>query len=444
MALSPFWTFLIIALITLTFLFVGIFTVFGRLSPYRVTNEPLPALKPFPNPWVVTNKAGWPLDPLPVPQYCPTCQLYTFTGSNFQPVTPRIQALPDCLGVNCLAQECTQDAKLYPTCYWPDQIFAFDGSHTCGVAKGPTAGTGCITQQGTMVPINTVETYYSNCGSRAPPPCKVGTLDLTILNWSNTQVYPITTQNPNPFKEFYCMQYVPADIYLEEKVYTQPCDISNPDQLWVITRYSYNGVVLYQDDNGSLMSIYNRINSSFLVPEGYVPSNPDIWNPPPGTQTIPLQFTVANNPTSNVSTLIRGVWWMYYDLNLNFDVTIDDQIVNQKASPQIVFIPDYTKVPSQIFPGSLSQYLKAAFSIIPEYQWQDYPQNFVEVTPGQYNYVLNTLGTPVTNTPLQLRPFLSNRNLTLDSQGIWHAAPLQFSTKLLDYTDFSSTVSIIG
>lgn len=444
MALSPFWTFLIIAIVVLVFLFVGIFTVFSRLSPYKVTNEPLPALKPFPNPWVVTNKAGWPLDPLPVPQYCPTCQLYTFTGSNFQPVNPRIQALPNCLGVTCFAQECLPDTKLYPTCYWPDQLFAFDGSHKCGVAQGPTAGTGCVTQQGQTVPIDTVETYYSNCGSRAPPPCKVGTLDLVILNWTNTQVYPITPQNPNPFKEFYCMQYMPNAVFLDETVYTEPCDISVSEQLWVITRYSYNGIVLYQDDNGSLMSIYNRANSSFLIPEGYNPSNPN-WHPPPGTQTIHLQFIKADIPTANVSTLIGGVWWMYYNLNLNFNVTIESQVVNQQASPQIVFIPDYTQVPSPIFPSSLIQYLEGSFSIIPEYQWQDYSQNFEEAaTPGEYNYVLNTLGTPVSNTILQLRPFMSNRNLTTQSQGVWHTAPLQFTTKLLDYTDFSSTVSSIG
>lgn len=444
MTLSPFWTFLIITLIVLIVLLVGIFTVFKRLSPYKVNNAPLPALKPFPNPWVVTNKAGWPLDPDPVPVYCPTCQVYTFAGSNFQPAQPRIQALPACIGTGCFAQECLPDAKLYPTCYWPDQLFAFDGSHKCGVAQGPTAGTGCITQNGENVPIGTVENYYANCGSRAPPPCKAGTLDLAILNWTSSQVYPITPTSPNAFKNFYCMEYTPNAVYDQETVYTQTCNIADSDQLWVITRYSYNGIVLYQDDNGIFMSIYNRANSSFLIPEGYDPSHPSSWSPPPGTQTIRLKFIKADVPTASPNATLTGVWWMYYTLHLNFAVTIDSQIVNQQASPQIVFIPNYSLVPSPIFPGTLASYLSGSFSIIPEYQWQDYSQNFETTsTTGEYQYVLNTLGTPVNNTLLQLRPFLSNRNLVPDSQGIWHQIPLQFYTNLLQYTDFNSTVASV-
>lgn len=432
MAFSPIWTFLIIGiLIIVVLIVVNVTPISKRINlQIKTTSQEFPVVKSIPNPWTVTNTTGSPLDPIvqndcPQCSVCPNCQIYTFrSGAPIAvPVVPKIQNLPDCLSNGtCEKVGCASNGA-YPTCVWPDQTSVFYGTHVCGASFGPIAGTGCITQNGGTVDKGTVETLYTTCPkSSVYPACASGVLDLIVLNWNVNGINPTPTAPENAFSQFFCMTATGA--LGSPIIEVEGCDISQSSQLWVIQEYSYNGVQLYQEKGGQFISIYHRGYSAFLKPVGYNPNNPR-----PVSAVTDLEFySYGNNTPDN-----PGVWWLNYTSKFVFPSS------GESAPPQIVFIPDYTRMPNPIFQDAYITYILGQYSIIPFKTWQDFPENFVNESEGVYTYQRNTIGPPIAGTTLQLKPFLLQRNIS--NPGLFYSLPLQFNTSLVDYTNYNDIVS---
>lgn len=439
MSFSPLWLFLILGIIIVIILIaLNISPVTKRInSSVKVTTQQLPVLKPVPNPWSVSNTQGLPLDPVVQKcdkcknDVCPNCQIYTFKNNVSQPVVPKIQNLPNCLNSGtCYQSDCNLNG-VYPTCVWPDQTSVFYGSHVCKSEQGPFAGTGCASQNGTIVPLNTTETIYDTCGKLNYPVCgpiTSGTLNLMILNWYPNGIEPL---NVNAFDQFYCIQGPNSS---STKFTTSTCDISVFSQLWVIQRYSYDGVGLYQDSSGLFMSIMNRETGSYLIPQGFNPNVPGNWNPSEdfiGLTYYNYGINVPNNP---------GVFWMYYNLPIEFPKNPSG---TEKGAPQFVFVPNYAFVPSTVFLSAFIDYIMNTnpyvYSITPQTIWYAYPENFVSTGENSFTYVRNTVGVPVNGTEIGLRKFTYNLNLT--NPGLFYSLPLQFLSNLVEYTTYNDYVS---
>lgn len=438
MGFSPVNTIIIIVILVVAA--VVIVTVTGILKRINIgvgNGNPSGSYTPQPpDPWEINNTQGYPLDPIdPKP---PVCRLFTFTGgSDYTIVDPRLTQLPNCL-VNGTCSEIPTTTDPYPSCYWPDQIFGFLGQHTCVKAFGPFAGTGCITQNGSSVPVGFVEQYYTTCSISNPKPaCKDGSINLLIFNWNADAIVPQTDPSINPLKKFSCLNYS-RDVDL---LSLNTCDIRNSEQIWLITRYSYNGFTLIEDKAGNFFSIKDRITGKYLAPAGYTFLNRGEWInnniPAPEGGEINLQM---------IPKIDEGVWWMFHQGDRNFMCTnFYPSVIPQfdcKAPPQIVFVPDYTQVPAASFEYDLRVYLQQAWSISVPITKEDLTENFVEmesiVPPFLFEYENNVVAPPDTETlEVVIKPFQVNRKVSND---VWSEVPFMLSTYQIEYSSYPQLI----
>lgn len=412
-------------------------------------NQPasLPPIKPESSPWLIKSKT-FPLDPiLPPPngQYCPICQLYTFGGSVAQMGKPILRDLPGCISDHtCIAAECPENKSSYPVCVWPDQVFAFYGSHLCGPAQIPNAAGTCMTQNGQAVPPGYVESYYDSCGTtqscnKTSPNM---TMDLLVINWDYGEITPT---NINPLSKFFCLENkpVPDPVPVDFSAFTwEICDIGKnlePSQVWVITRYTYDTITLSPDPAGFLMSIMNRNTGEYLMPKTFTPADVPGWvltNIPAGDKTLELDFYQA--PTGQT---YPGVWWALYTHGM-YPPYIDFPCPGQSSyqcipAVQLVFIPDYTLVPSYLLPSQLINYLMASYSLNVIVNRDDLNGNFVDNGNGTWTMNLNTVGPQTLGTNGVLRKFFIPRNLTNPN---WTQPPVTVNTFFMEYSQYPNYV----
>lgn len=403
----------------------------------------LPPIKPESSPWIVNSKTS-PLDPvLPPPGNagCPVCQLYTFGSSKFQISQPNLRELPDCVDAGtCKAEPCPPaTGSTYPTCNWPDQAFAFMGYHVCGTSQVPNAAGTCITQTGQAVPPGYKETYYDSCLSNNPTCNKNSpnmTMDLVMINWDYGGMTP---SQENPLSKFFCME---LENITTNTINWEICNIGAnfiPTQVWIITRYSYDTINLVADPTGPLMSIMNRDTGKYLIPKGFTPNSVPAWvasNIPAGNKT--LELDLYQTPTGEINP---GVWWALYTSGM-YPPYIDfpcpgESSYQCKAATQLVFIPDYTLIPSSFLPAQLISYLTSAYSINVTQERDDISENFTYNGNGTWTMTLKNMGSATAGTSVLLRQFYVERNLTNPD---WTQPPVTVNTFLMDYSQYPNYV----
>lgn len=381
------------------------------------------SLQQIKSPWYV-NTTEWPLDPFPVPQGCPTCQIYTFQPSTpFQPAIPRLQDLKSCLDAGtCVAEPC---GLTYPTCYLPDQLGAFLGSHNCISGPSGFAGTGCLSQTGQTVPIGSSETYYDSCGNKKYPPCIDNNSNLTygmfVLNWG-LGGYNVTP-NQNPMSNFICLQADNLNTTFTPSVSVQTCNIgvndSEKSQLWIFKSYTFTNVVnstttgIIPDKNGSFYSIQNHRTGAYLIPTTYNPITKIFTHPEVATGNAEVNLQLWYAPSAQD----EPICW-YWVQGVQADNTIfntENYFPTSKIDSAFLFVPDYSKFPSPEYGMAFKSTIFAtsgpqvstpetiqnnfAFYISPVYNhlYSNYIKRYQEDQYTSYDIFTNNLINPTTH-----------------------------------------------
>lgn len=309
--------------------------LYGCFTPYRappLTSSLALSQYQIPSPWS---------SPIASTDAQGSCQLYTFTGNNHQPATPKYSTFPACLTNNT----CTVLNK-QQTCTDADQVYAQKVSHICQVDKGPTGGTGCLKQDGTRAKMGESEVYFRPCNTKNPV-CG-GTLALIDLTFnpatfksgdiSTTQCLSVTTATQNPDHSF------------SANVVGASCNIGDINQLLRIERFDMKSDgSLSTNSSGLLGRISHRQTGACLAPTlnrsakgTYDPTN---YNP-----TGPLSLVPCNTGSLN------GVWW-----GLAAPTPAPDQ--SSTSPQQIVYIPDVTKLPDLSNADNVWTFLKSTNAI---------------------------------------------------------------------------------
>ena len=256
------------------------------------------------------------------------CQVYTFIGSNSQPATPNYSTLPACLGNNtCQIMNSTQ------TCTDADQILAQKVSHTCQMKQGPSAGTGCIKQDGTMATNGETEIYFRSCGNTNSQ-CggTIALLDLTFNPSTFTSGKISTTQ---------CISIPQSSVTVNPNntitanIVAASCNIDDLTQLLRIERFDLNSDgSVSSDSSGLLGRITHRETGACLAPTMNLNAQ-GTYDPTNYSSSGALSLVPCSTGTMD------GVWWGFVPPTPNPN--------NSSAAPQqLVYIPDVTKVPSDL------------------------------------------------------------------------------------------------
>lgn len=197
---------IIIAIIVIIILFV-----LGMGWWFRNRNPATPQVTKY------TAPLGWGPE-MPGPNSLKnTCQLYQFPSSSninnvYMPGTPTFN--PDILNQ-------LQGSQTVPSCLDFNQLVAQQVTHTCQAPLGVVDGqiTRCFLLDGGTTGLNGSEIYYSNNNCPALQPCP-GALSLISVNFDPETATPncltVDTSNNN--------------------VYMSPCDPTNNNQIFRITR----------------------------------------------------------------------------------------------------------------------------------------------------------------------------------------------------------------
>ncbi len=227
-----------------------------------------------------------------------TCSVYTFIGGQYTPAAPSYSQLNTGRGfyINKFYSEPNSSIPP-PTCIDSDQLFAYTYKHTCQNPQGSSSGAGCIlsvdtyipgigvTGAGSYVPVNTVEgNYQDGLSSKLYGQCTPsnlannyansvycqGNIGLIIPNFKPQPNYNSTGPTGNVcLNGLYGQTGGVSSIgnigYFN--LNTLPCDLSDPGQIFRMTRYTVNsdGSVT-QDDNGNVASIVHRYTGYYLAP----------------------------------------------------------------------------------------------------------------------------------------------------------------------------------
>jgi len=226
------------------------------------------------------------------------CSVYTFIGGQYTPAAPSYSQLNTGRGFYINKYYSDPNSNIPPpTCIDTDQLFAYTYKHTCQNPQGSSSGSGCIlsvdtyipgigvTGPGNYAPINTVEGNYqdgfssklygqctpSNLANNYPNSvyCQ-GNIGLIIPNFKPQPNYNSTGVTGNMcLNGLYGQTGGVSSIgnigYFN--LNTLPCDLSDPGQIFRMTRYTVNsdGSVT-QDDNGNVASIVHRYTGYYLAP----------------------------------------------------------------------------------------------------------------------------------------------------------------------------------
>lgn len=211
----------------------------------------------------------------PVPSSNPaknTCQLYTFPTAVLNVEGYTGTAVPGTPTFNADILDNLQGISRYPTCLDTDQIMAQQVTHTCYAPNGVVDGsiTRCFLLSGGVTGLGGSETYYTNSQCAKISPC-LGQLSLVSIN------FQAPTQS-----NIYCLQSNGTG----GTITMQPCDPSNPQQLFRVTRVDpgQNPASLQpgQGQNGLLAQILDRNTGLCVVPGNTTIStiyNPEYLNP---------------------------------------------------------------------------------------------------------------------------------------------------------------------
>jgi hypothetical protein len=245
-----------------------------------------------------------------------TCSVYTFIGGQYTPAAPSYNQLNTGRGfyVNKFYSDPNSNIPP-PTCIDPDQLFAYTYKHTCQNPQGSSSGAGCIlsvdtyipgigvTGAGVYAPINTTEGNYqdgfsskiygqctpSNLANNYPNSvyCQ-GNIGLIVPNFKPQPNYNSTGPTGNMclnglYGQTGGLSAIGNIGYFD--LNTLPCDLSDPGQIFRMTRYTVNsdGSVT-QDDNGNVASIVHRYTGYYLAPN------------------IAVDFTTQKDNTGDIST----------------------------------------------------------------------------------------------------------------------------------------------
>lgn len=328
--LTIFFVVLVIVIIILIVIYLS-----GGFTPYATPSlTPNFALSQYkiPSPWsspiASTDAEG-------------VCRLYTFTGSNHQPVGPKYSTLAAGLANNtCKVLNKDQ------TCRDVDQVYAQKVSHICQVDKGPTGGTGCLKQDGTRARAGESEVYFRACNNQSSA-CG-GTLALINLTFnpatfrsgdlSTSQCLNVTNATLNPDKTY------------SANVVSASCDISDINQLLRIERFSLKSDgSLSVDSSGLLARISHRQSGACLAPT-LNPSSKGTYDPTNYEATGALSLVSCNTGS------LSGVWW-----GLSQPTPAPDK--SSTSPQQIVYIPDITKLPDLSNATSVWTFLQSTKAI---------------------------------------------------------------------------------
>jgi hypothetical protein len=226
------------------------------------------------------------------------CSVYTFIGGQYTPAVPSYSAL-NSGGRGFYTNKYVAGSQNIPipTCIDSDQLFAYTYQHTCENPQGSSSGAGCIltvptnvqgfgvTGAGSYVPAGTIEgNYQDGLSSKIYGQCTpsnlantysnssycMGNIGLIIPNFQPQPLYNSTGSTGNM-----CMNGLYGqtggttnigDIGFYN-VNTVECDLSDPGQIFRMTRYTVNpDGTTTQDDNGNVASIVHRYTGYYLAP----------------------------------------------------------------------------------------------------------------------------------------------------------------------------------
>jgi len=182
------------------------------------------------------------------------CQLYEFPTSLID-IDNVPTAVPGNPTFNPLILDNLQGVVRYPTCLDPDQTLAQQLQHTCIAPAGVVDGaiTRCFLINGGTTGLSGTESFYTDSGCSAVPPC-AGELSLVSINFQ-APVVPIS-----------CIQNEGTGA----NVTMQTCNPSVPDQLFRVTRIdpgqNPNTLQPGQGQNGLIAQILDRNSGLCLLP----------------------------------------------------------------------------------------------------------------------------------------------------------------------------------
>jgi len=528
---------LILAIILLTVcVFIIVYLFAGTRKTGKITTPNVPVIPPLSSPWT-KESTTWPLDPV---NPADPCNLWTFYSTNAQIPIPSFSHIPSCITDKTCRKELND-----PGCYWPNQIYALHGSHTCN-KLGEFPGTNCLLVNGTPAPIGTSETLYASCGKNSPAACK-GTLAFLILNWNIGLVSQTSTLVLNPLQNLSCLTFSPTvntvnltdpkdlkivstsdsstlsgfyatdfiqtatsddqftlqtgdqflsisegklvlssneqewvfrdgnlgtttdsrvvtcysppdpclmelpNINLDQKFRAQitpqktlslsPCSIGQVGQLWIVQTYTFDGFKLNVDPKGDLFSIQEQSTGLFLTPIGFSWDSRDTWISAnvPSTGKTPIELEIA-------STNSLGVWWTLYNGQAANTFTCAPQLPSPPSptplcggSIQIVFVPDFAKIPSDIFADQYIEYLSKSWSINFPQSFMDIDPNFSQNNTDPYFTFTPNLAANYPNNAVTIRQFEVARNVN----GIPFPPPFNppiLNANILNYNDYSLNI----
>lgn len=306
------------------------------------------------------------------------CQPYTFIGGQSVPAQPSYQTLNN--GVRDYVT-----GNVNQTCIDVDQLFAQTISHQCLYPNSNSGGAGCILtvdtdvpgigvlKAGEFAPVGTIEgdttigssqLLYSQCtpsnlsNNRNGTLYCLGDIGLVIPNFGPQAQSGIP---PGGSGYNYCLASLgnTGSISLQQTgsytTYVQECDLSEPNQIFRMTRYSYDPVsqILTQNDAGNLASIVHRPTGYYLAPdlnfniitstgvtgsqvtgatgvEGYYYLFDQLFTTTYNPSSLPTDYT--NNTYRQSSNLIlinpaydasrNGVYWLLQ--NETYDATVNE------------------------------------------------------------------------------------------------------------------------
>lgn len=246
----------------------------------------------------------------PVPSANPaknTCKLYTFPTAVLNIDGYTGTAVPGTPTFNSEVLDNLQGVPRYPRCLDTDQIMAQQVTHTCHAPNGVVEEsiTRCFLLSGGTTGLGGTETYYTNSNCSKVTSCP-GQLSLVSIN------FQAPTQ-PN----IRCLQNEGTG----GTITMQPCDPSNPRQLFRVTRINPgqnpNSLQPGQGQNGLLAQILDRNTGLCVVPGNATTStiyDPSYLTPVSSTCTGPQQTFIGTNvilgPCTGGTGFAPGYVWV--------------------------------------------------------------------------------------------------------------------------------------
>ena len=332
-----------------------------------------------PSPWTTAT---------PVQGDSGMCAVYTFTGE-CNPSTPCNR--PPMINLATIDEKINagyvSKPDLSATCSDSDQVFMQKVQHICLYGKVGKTGpqtVGCVKQDSTYAAAGEIEEFWQLCqpgnGSGSiTGQTQTSTANQGICKGSISGVgfgySGVPASAPVPSAP-YCLK---APSYAVDTkgnpapttsvLSFQSCDLSSrdvnnyPDQLFRVERAFYSQGKFQPGNGGYFARIIHRPSGACVAPSFEINNTVvDITKPTLGS---PLQLV-----SCNLSTTLTGYWWMIAPsitptianpVTLGKDTTINPPAPGwgfaPKSFPQLVYVPDPTKISPNLSPDVLWKFL---------------------------------------------------------------------------------------